>query len=120
MVSGICAAPDIGITGAMCPWQLKPSCREMDMLKSAKLASVVMLLVVGGCAAEEIDDGIEPACTDDAKCDAASNEGFEIFKGADGKYYFHLEASNGRIVLRSQGYTTKASATKGVESVRLN
>jgi uncharacterized protein len=45
---------------------------------------------------------------------------FETFKGLDGKYYFHLKANNGQIVLQSQGYTTKTSATNGVASVRTN
>jgi uncharacterized protein YegP (UPF0339 family) len=45
---------------------------------------------------------------------------FETFKGLDGKYYFHLKANNGQIVLQSQGYTTKASATNGIASVRTN
>jgi hypothetical protein len=45
---------------------------------------------------------------------------FETFKGLDGKYYFHLKANNGQIVLQSQGYTTAASAANGVTSVRTN
>ncbi|MFT3712328.1 MAG: YegP family protein [Archangium sp.] len=45
---------------------------------------------------------------------------FEIFKGLDTKYYFHLKANNGQIVLQSQAYTTKASATNGVASVKTN
>jgi uncharacterized protein YegP (UPF0339 family) len=45
---------------------------------------------------------------------------FEQFKGLDGKYYFHVRAGNGEIVLQSQGYTTKASATNGLNSVNLN
>ena len=45
---------------------------------------------------------------------------FETFKGLDGKYYFHLKANNGQIVLQSQSYTTKASATNGVASVKTN
>jgi uncharacterized protein YegP (UPF0339 family) len=45
---------------------------------------------------------------------------FETFKGLDGKYYFHLKANNGEIVLQSQAYTTKASATGGVTSVKTN
>ncbi|MDP2269172.1 MAG: DUF1508 domain-containing protein [Archangium sp.] len=45
---------------------------------------------------------------------------FETFKGLDGKYYFHLKANNGQIVLQSQGYTTKTSATNGIASVRTN
>lgn len=45
---------------------------------------------------------------------------FEVFKGLDSKYYFRLRAANGEIVLSSQAYTTKASAKKGVASVRTN
>lgn len=45
---------------------------------------------------------------------------FETFKGLDGKYYFHLKAKNGEIVLQSQGYTTKTGATNGVASVKTN
>jgi hypothetical protein len=51
---------------------------------------------------------------------AAVDTHFETFKGLDGKYYFHLKANNGEIVLQSQGYTTKASATNGVTSVKTN
>lgn len=45
---------------------------------------------------------------------------FNVFKGLDGKYYFNLKAANGEIVLASQAYTTKASAKKGVASIRDN
>ncbi|MDP1829099.1 MAG: YegP family protein [Archangium sp.] len=45
---------------------------------------------------------------------------FETFKGLSGKYYFHLKANNGQIVLQSQAYTTKAAATNGVTSVKTN
>ena len=45
---------------------------------------------------------------------------FEIFKGVDARYYFHVKAGNGEIVLQSQGYTTKTSATNGVASVQTN
>lgn len=45
---------------------------------------------------------------------------FEVFKGLDGKYYFHLKAANGEIVLQSQSYTTKTSANNGVTSVKNN
>jgi len=51
---------------------------------------------------------------------AQTDTHFEIFKGLDGKYYFHLKANNGEIVLQSQSYTTKASATTGVASVKTN
>jgi len=43
---------------------------------------------------------------------------FEIFVGADGKYYFHLKAENGQIIAASQGYTSKQSAENGIESIQ--
>lgn len=43
---------------------------------------------------------------------------FEIFEGADGKYYFHLKAENGLIIAASQGYTTKQSAQNGIEAIQ--
>jgi uncharacterized protein YegP (UPF0339 family) len=73
-----------------------------------------------GCAAEDEDDSLESVSCVDAKCDGNSSAGFEVFKGQDARYYFHLVATNGKIALRSQSYSSKASAKKGVESVRLN
>ncbi|MBX3186048.1 MAG: DUF1508 domain-containing protein [Labilithrix sp.] len=52
--------------------------------------------------------------------DAPRREAFELFKGEDGKSYFRLRAGNGEIMLASQGYTTAASARKGIASVREN
>ncbi len=45
---------------------------------------------------------------------------FEISTGKDKKFYFTLKASNGQVVLQSQGYAAKASCMNGVESVRTN
>ena len=45
---------------------------------------------------------------------------FEIFKGTNEEFYFHLKAVNGEIILASQGYTTKANCQKGVHSVSEN
>ncbi len=45
---------------------------------------------------------------------------FVTFQGLDGKYYFHLRAKNGEIVLQSQAYSSKSAAQKGVSSVALN
>ena len=44
----------------------------------------------------------------------------ETFTGLDGQYYFRLRASNGELVLQSEGYTTKAKAENGAESVKAN
>ncbi|NUP11413.1 MAG: DUF1508 domain-containing protein [Polyangiaceae bacterium] len=45
---------------------------------------------------------------------------FETFVGADKKTYFRLRAGNGRIVVQSQGYTSKSGAQGGIDSVKTN
>lgn len=45
---------------------------------------------------------------------------FEMFKGQNDHYYFHLKAGNGEITLASQGYTAKANCQKGIASVAVN
>ena len=45
---------------------------------------------------------------------------FEISKDKAGKFRFHLKAPNGEIIAASQGYETKATAEKGIESVKAN
>jgi uncharacterized protein len=45
---------------------------------------------------------------------------FELSKDKAGKFRFHLKAANGEIIAASQGYETKASAEKGIESVKTN
>ncbi|MFY0652490.1 MAG: YegP family protein [Cyclobacteriaceae bacterium] len=45
---------------------------------------------------------------------------FEIFKGSNDDFYFHLKAGNGEIILASQGYTAKANCQKGIHSVEAN
>lgn len=51
---------------------------------------------------------------------AAGDTRFETFKGLDNRYYFHLKANNGQIVLQSQSYASKSGATSGINSVRSN
>ncbi|MDQ1732228.1 MAG: uncharacterized protein QOK10_2387 [Pseudonocardiales bacterium] len=43
---------------------------------------------------------------------------FEITKDKRGEYRFRLKSTNGQVVAVSEGYTTKASAAKGIESVK--
>jgi uncharacterized protein len=43
-----------------------------------------------------------------------------VFKGLDSRYYFHVRAKNGEIVLQSQSYSSKSAAEKGVSSVLTN
>ena len=45
---------------------------------------------------------------------------FEISKRANGEFQFNLKAGNGQVILSSEGYSTKASCTNGIESVRKN
>lgn len=43
---------------------------------------------------------------------------FEIMTDKAGKFRFHLKAANGEIVAASQAYETKASAQKGIDSIK--
>ncbi|GJL83154.1 MAG: hypothetical protein DHS20C01_27880 [marine bacterium B5-7] len=45
---------------------------------------------------------------------------FELYKDKGGKFRFRLKASNGQIILASQGYKSKPSATNGIRSVQRN
>jgi hypothetical protein len=45
---------------------------------------------------------------------------FQNFTGTNGQYYFRLKASNGEIILTSEGYTTTYGRTNGIDSVKTN
>ncbi|MEN9918438.1 MAG: hypothetical protein RL662_874 [Bacteroidota bacterium] len=45
---------------------------------------------------------------------------FEVTKRKNGEYQFNLKASNGQIILDSEGYTTKTNCLNGIESVKKN
>lgn len=45
---------------------------------------------------------------------------FDVFSGADGRFYFNLHAANGEIVLSSQGYSSESSALSATFSVADN
>ncbi|MEJ8568761.1 YegP family protein [Elongatibacter sediminis] len=45
---------------------------------------------------------------------------FVVTKGKDGQDYFVLKASNGQVILQSEGYKTRKSCANGIESVRKN
>lgn len=45
---------------------------------------------------------------------------FVITKGKDNKFYFNLKASNGQVILTSQGYKDKKSCLNGIDSVKKN
>lgn len=52
--------------------------------------------------------------------DTATGARFDVFQGADLRFYFDLHARNGAIILQSQGYTTEASALNGAFAVQEN
>ncbi len=43
---------------------------------------------------------------------------FELKKSAGGKFLFNLKAANGRVILTSETYQSKAAAQNGIESVK--
>lgn len=45
---------------------------------------------------------------------------FEVMCDADGKFRFHLKATNGQIIAVSQAYGTRESAIKGIASIKKN
>ena len=45
---------------------------------------------------------------------------FEVYTDKAGETRFRLKASNGQVILASEGYKRKASALNGIESVRKN
>ena len=45
---------------------------------------------------------------------------FEITKTEKGEFHFKLVNTDGKTLLRSEGYNAKSSCTNGVESVRKN
>ena len=45
---------------------------------------------------------------------------FVITKRANGEFQFNLKAGNGQTILASEGYSTKAGCSNGIESVRMN
>ena len=45
---------------------------------------------------------------------------FELAQSSNGKFMFNLKAENGQVVLTSQMYEARSSATQGIDSVRVN
>lgn len=45
---------------------------------------------------------------------------FEITKRKNGEFQFNLKASNGQVILTSEGYKTKAACKNGIQSVKKN
>jgi len=45
---------------------------------------------------------------------------FEITTRKNGEFQFNLKASNGQIILSSEGYSSKGACQNGIESVKKN
>lgn len=45
---------------------------------------------------------------------------FEITRRKNDEFQFNLKATNGQVILNSEGYTTKAACMNGIESVKKN
>jgi len=45
---------------------------------------------------------------------------FEIKTDKAGKFRFNLKASNGQVILTSQGYSSKSGCENGIDSVKTN
>lgn len=54
------------------------------------------------------------------KTNAPYDSRYTVFQGKDGRYYFNLKATNGEIILQSQGYSVRSSAEMGKDSVKQN
>jgi uncharacterized protein len=69
-----------------------------------------------GCAA----GGDESAELGDSESSATSPGKIELYQSSDAQFRFRVVAGNGRILLSSEAYTTKAAAQNGIESVLEN
>jgi uncharacterized protein YegP (UPF0339 family) len=65
-----------------------------------------------------LSENVEPEQVDLIQDD--TNGVFELFTDVAGQTRFRLKAANGEIILQSEGYTSKAGALNGIESVRTN
>jgi uncharacterized protein len=45
---------------------------------------------------------------------------FELYQDKGGDYRFRLKAGNGEVIATGQGYSSKASAKNGIDSVKRN
>lgn len=54
------------------------------------------------------------------KCTKEINPKFEVYKDTSGEFRFRLKAKNGQIIVTSEGYKSRASSLKGIESVKKN
>ena len=70
---------------------------------------------------EELEKGEEEAMQQWEKEQSVTAATFELYKDRAGEYRWRLRHKNGQIIADSgEGYTTKANAVNGIESVKEN
>jgi len=52
--------------------------------------------------------------------ETAKNPKFEVYADKAGEFRFRLKATNGKVLVASEGYKAKASCLNGIESVKKN
>lgn len=57
---------------------------------------------------------------DQTNGETIKNPKFELYTDKSGEYRFRLKASNGEIILVSEGYKSKSNAMNGIKSVKSN
>ena len=45
---------------------------------------------------------------------------YELYTSSNGEYYFRLKSGNGEVIATSEGYSSKAGAMGGIDSVKRN
>lgn len=43
---------------------------------------------------------------------------YEIFRTDAGEFFFHLKATNGKVILASEGYKEKRNALKAIKAIQ--
>jgi uncharacterized protein YegP (UPF0339 family) len=95
--------------------------RHISALAAVACLSCLAPSMIGCAAPTDESDTADGSGAEETSADLVSSSAyFETFQGIDGHYYFSMTAGNGQNVLRSQGYTTLASAQNGIASVVAN
>jgi uncharacterized protein len=76
-----------------------------------RLATILLCAFLGAACIAEVDT------LESSDSELAGRPHFDLFKGADGQFYFNLVASNYEVILSSEGYTGRTGALNGVLSV---
>ena len=89
--------------------------RKLNSLITVLVLSFATLTAVG-CAA----GGDEYSDVADSESSATSPGKIELYQSSDAQFRFRVIAGNGRTLLSSEAYTTKAGAENGIASVLEN